>query len=157
MKSAQLILAALGVFATSVVIFAIYFHLRGERARVEVRPVGQPQPMSLAYGPLGRPNWSDQDQTVLRQSSPQQILNEFRWNARHPLESTNQRYVYQDKIDDFDIRQRALFYAVAERAPELITSADVNAIRKVEAELYDISCDGSAYPYVLSGRQIDND
>ena len=158
MKPAQLAGAALGVFVASCALFAVLFYNEDRRPVFGAPILTTSEQMGFAYGPLGKPNWSDADHPDISKRSPQENLAEFRWWIRHPPKGTADHFVGQYDFDAFDNRQRSLFYEVAKRAPQLLMRPDLKVLREAEADLYESSCAGRNVgdpmaPYKLTRQQ----
>jgi hypothetical protein len=100
---------------------------------------------AVDYGILGKPDakaFVGIDAAILTRP-PADTLALFRKNELSPPQGTADQPMNWDAIDEHSDYQRALFYSVAERAPDLIADQDRQWARAEEESLVDSSCDNA--------------
>lgn len=118
----------------------------------------QPQAAAIDYGVLGRPT-SDEADAIdpgFKSRSPEDDLALFRKEEANPPQGTADHPMNWDAIEEQAAYRRVLFYAAAEKVPQLIQDQDWKWVRADEQYLISASCENAGSPgalYQLSSQQ----
>ena len=111
------------------------------------------QEFDIDYGVLGSPDSMAQTWTQLdpqfRRRSPAQQLARFRHNELHPPQGTDDHIIEWTEMQEHAAYQRALFYSVFERAPQLVSQRDKGWLAQEEKYLIQSSCENRGSAGVL--------